>query len=191
MVRPWDKQPSTKLQEPLLPLSFFWFIFLHLLHFPAGLYPLLPPPLFSDCLAPFSLLFRSLLSRPTPSGKVVKPYFVQPNSCCRPSFDFFAYNLETARTMGESWFQRELTGRRLVFNIIFYGGQLGAFAYGWNAQLSNPKLATLNLLKFSVWSSRGAGLCLGIDGALLLLPGTAIHLRNLPRNRSLPASPCA
>jgi len=33
----------------------------------------------------------------------------------------------------------------------------------------------LNGLKYSVWSSRGAGLCLGVDGALLLLP----MLRNI------------
>ncbi|CAH7673330.1 NADPH oxidase A [Phakopsora pachyrhizi] len=70
----------------------------------------------------------------------------------------------------ESFFSREFTGRRLVFNILFYGGHLLIFAYGWYTQLSNEKLSILNLLKFSVWSSRGAGIVLGVDGFLLLLP---------------------
>jgi NADPH oxidase 1 len=38
--------------------------------------------------------------------------------------------------MGESWFQREfLNGRRLLFNILFYGMHLGVFAYGWSSQV--------------------------------------------------------
>lgn len=36
--------------------------------------------------------------------------------------------------MGESWVQREiLTLRRLIFNFLWYGSQIGVFAYGWYA----------------------------------------------------------
>ena len=67
---------------------------------------------------------------------------------------------------------REFRGRRLVWNVFFYGSHLGLFIFGWWKQASDPKLAGLNTLKFSVWFSRGAGLCLGYDGALITLPGT-------------------
>jgi len=80
--------------------------------------------------------------------------------------------------MGESWFRREfLTPRRLAFNVIFYGIHFGLFAYGWYSQASNLKLAGLNTLGFSVWSSRGAGLVLAFDGGLILIP----MLRNIIR----------
>ncbi len=83
--------------------------------------------------------------------------------------------------------------RRLLFNILWYGSQIGIFAYGWWAQVTylhssllgidlstsgketNLKLASLNTLGFSVWISRGAGLVLAYDGGLILLP----VLRNL------------
>jgi hypothetical protein len=39
--------------------------------------------------------------------------------------------------MDESWFRREfLVPRRLAFNVLFYGIQLGLFAYGWYSQVS-------------------------------------------------------
>jgi NADPH oxidase len=80
--------------------------------------------------------------------------------------------------MGESWVQREiLTLRRLIFNFLWYGSQLGVFGYGWYSQQSNIKLAGLNNLKFSVWVSRGAGLVLAYDGFLILVP----MLRNIIR----------
>jgi len=80
--------------------------------------------------------------------------------------------------MGESWFQREfLQGRRLLFNVLFYGAHLGTFAYGWYSQATNQKLFILNGLKWSVWSSRGAGLVLALDGGLILVP----MLRNIIR----------
>jgi NADPH oxidase len=73
--------------------------------------------------------------------------------------------------MGESWFQREfLAPRRLAFNVIFYGLHFFFFAYGWHSQQTNQKLAALNGLKFSVWTSRGAGLVLAFDGGLILIP---------------------
>ena len=37
-------------------------------------------------------------------------------------------------------------------------------------QAADPRLAGLNTLTFSVWLSRGAGLVLSIDGAVILLP---------------------
>jgi len=80
--------------------------------------------------------------------------------------------------MGESWFHREfLVPRRLAFNVIFYGIHLGLFAYGWYSQQTNQRLAGLNSLGFSVWSSRGAGLVLAFDGGLILIP----MLRNIIR----------
>lgn len=38
--------------------------------------------------------------------------------------------------MSETWIQREiLAPRRLIFNIIWYGAQIGTFAYGWYSQV--------------------------------------------------------
>lgn len=80
--------------------------------------------------------------------------------------------------MGDSWFHKEfLVPRRLAFNLVFYGSQLALFAYGWWSQYTNSKLAALNTLKYSVWTSRGAGLVLALDGGLILLP----MLRNIIR----------
>jgi len=76
------------------------------------------------------------------------------------------------------WFQREfMVPRRLAFNVFFYGLHMGIFAYGWWSQATNLRLAGLNTLKFSVWTSRGAGLVLALDGGLILLP----MLRNILR----------
>lgn len=80
--------------------------------------------------------------------------------------------------MAESWLRREFfTGRRLAFNVIFYGLHFFFFAYGWYSQAINQKLAALNGLTFSVWTSRGAGLVLAFDGGLILIP----MLRNIIR----------
>jgi len=80
--------------------------------------------------------------------------------------------------MRESWFHREfLVPKRLAFNVVFYGAQLGLFAYGWWSQYANQRLAGLNTLKYSVWTSRGAGLVLALDGGLILIP----MLRNVIR----------
>lgn len=73
-------------------------------------------------------------------------------------------------SLSEPWYKRELTGRKLLWNIFFYGSHTFLFIYGWWKQAADPRLAALNGLKFSVWISRGAGLCLGYDGALILLP---------------------
>ncbi|KAL7275586.1 hypothetical protein RUND412_001464 [Rhizina undulata] len=77
----------------------------------------------------------------------------------------------------ESFWKRELTGRRLVFWIFWWVSHWGLFAFGWWKQANDPRLAALNTLGFSVWFSRGAGLVLAYDGALIWLP----MLRNILR----------
>lgn len=55
------------------------------------------------------------------------------------------------------------------------------------AQASNRKLAGLNVLKYSVWISRGAGLVLSVDATVILLPMCRNVLRWLrPQIRWLP-----
>ena len=93
-----------------------------------------------------------------------------------------------------SWFCREFVSpRRLAFNFVFYGLHCSLFAYGWWSQVSdyptqhlalltkdqytNQRLAGLNVLKYSVWVSRGAGLVLAFDAGLILIP----VLRNIIR----------
>ncbi|CAH7685780.1 NADPH oxidase [Phakopsora pachyrhizi] len=66
---------------------------------------------------------------------------------------------------------RQLVGRRLVFNILWCGIHISLFIIGWYKQANDQRLAILNLLRFSVWISRGSGLCLCLDGFLLFLPG--------------------
>ncbi|ORX35783.1 ferric reductase NAD binding domain-domain-containing protein [Kockovaella imperatae] len=71
--------------------------------------------------------------------------------------------------------RRELTGKKLVWHLSWNGLHLGLFALGWWSQWSNQRLAALNGLRYSVWTSRGAGLVLAFDGTIILLP----MLRNL------------
>lgn len=63
-----------------------------------------------------------------------------------------------------------LTFQKLKFNLIFWSIHILLFILGFILQLKNEKLSILNLLKFSVWISRGAGLVLGVDGFLIFLP---------------------
>ncbi|CAG8479596.1 8737_t:CDS:2 [Ambispora gerdemannii] len=72
--------------------------------------------------------------------------------------------------MPESFFRREFAPRRLAFWIFWFGSHGGLFVYGFLKQKNDPELANLNVLQLSVWMSRGAGLCLAYDGALILLP---------------------
>lgn len=54
-------------------------------------------------------------------------------------------------------------------------------------QISDQRLAGLNTLTFSVWISRGAGLALSVDGAIILLPMCKNVLRWIrPKLRVLP-----
>ncbi|MCJ1388732.1 hypothetical protein MMC18_001581 [Xylographa bjoerkii] len=86
-----------------------------------------------------------------------------------------------------SIWRRELTGRRLLFNFIFHGAHIAAFAAGWYFQATNSKLAGLNTLTFSVWISRGAGLNLSFDATLILLPMCRNLLRWIrPKLKFLP-----
>jgi NADPH oxidase len=51
----------------------------------------------------------------------------------------------------------------------------------------NQELVALNALTYSVWISRGAGLCLSVDGTLILLPMCRNLLRYFrPKIRWLP-----
>ncbi|KAG9314303.1 NADPH oxidase [Chiua virens] len=69
------------------------------------------------------------------------------------------------------WFHREfLVPRRLLFNVLFYGTQFTLFALGWYLQETNQLLSALNGLKWSVWTSRGAGLTLAFLACSLLVP---------------------
>lgn len=54
-------------------------------------------------------------------------------------------------------------------------------------QASSSKLAALNVLKYSIWISRGSGLVLTFDGALILLPMCRNLLKWLrPTSRWIP-----
>jgi hypothetical protein len=50
--------------------------------------------------------------------------------------------------MVSSWFHREfMVGRRLAFNVIFYGVHLALFAYGWYSQVcSSLRLISYRLI---------------------------------------------
>ncbi|KFY14694.1 hypothetical protein V492_02452 [Pseudogymnoascus sp. VKM F-4246] len=83
--------------------------------------------------------------------------------------------------------RRQLWGSKLIFNILFHGGHAGLFALGWYKQASDIRLAGLNTLTYSVWLSRGAGLVLSVDGAMILLPMCRNLLRWIrPKVRFLP-----
>ncbi|KAI1609438.1 NADPH oxidase [Exophiala viscosa] len=70
-----------------------------------------------------------------------------------------------------------LAPSKIVFYVLFWGFHWGLFAIGWWKQASDPRLAGLNSLTFSVWFSRGAGLVLSVDILMILLP----MCRNLMR----------
>ncbi|KAH9815501.1 NADPH oxidase [Melampsora americana] len=63
-----------------------------------------------------------------------------------------------------------LNPKKFQFILLFWSTHLILFSLGFYLQISNPKLSILNLLRFSVWISRGAGLVLGLDGFLIFLP---------------------
>ncbi|KIW11268.1 hypothetical protein PV08_10568 [Exophiala spinifera] len=59
---------------------------------------------------------------------------------------------------------------KIIFYVLWWGLHWGLFAFGWYKQASDPRLAGLNTLTFSVWLSRGAGLVLSFDCLFILLP---------------------
>lgn len=87
----------------------------------------------------------------------------------------------------KSWLAAQLTWRKLSFYTMFHGFHVFLFIIGWYVQASDQKLAALNGLHFSVWFSRGAGLCLSVDILLILLPMCRNILRIVrPKIRWLP-----
>ncbi|CAB4384687.1 unnamed protein product [Rhizophagus irregularis] len=72
--------------------------------------------------------------------------------------------------MVESFFERKFAPKRLLFWIFWLGSHAGLFAYGFIKQRDDPELSNLTAIGLSVMMSRGAGLCLAYDGALILLP---------------------
>jgi len=81
----------------------------------------------------------------------------------------------------------QLRGPKLLFNFLFHGLHIGLFVLGWKKQEDDPRLSGLNTLTFSVWISRGAGLVLSVDTAMILLPMCRNILRYIrPKIRFLP-----
>lgn len=110
--------------------------------------------------------------------------------------------------MGAATFlKKQMTGTKLLFNVLFWTAHWGVFALGWYdplcsvsdgeeaiadgntryLQASDEKLAGLNSLTFSVWISRGAGLVLTFDATLILIPVCRTIMRYLrPKIRVIP-----
>ncbi|KAF8758914.1 NADPH oxidase isoform 1 [Rhizoctonia solani] len=78
--------------------------------------------------------------------------------------------------MPETWIQREILARA-VLSLTSFGMAPTSVLLPMVGTASNKRLAALNALTFSVWTSRGAGLVLALDGGLILLP----MLRNIIR----------
>ncbi|KAI4092666.1 MAG: hypothetical protein LQ348_001972 [Seirophora lacunosa] len=86
-----------------------------------------------------------------------------------------------------SWLSKQFAPSKVLFNVLFHGLHIGLFVYGWWKQASDERLAGLNTLTFSVWLSRGAGLALSVDGAIIVLPMCKNILRWIrPKIRWLP-----
>ncbi|KAL8713374.1 MAG: hypothetical protein Q9220_002573 [cf. Caloplaca sp. 1 TL-2023] len=87
----------------------------------------------------------------------------------------------------QSWLRKQVEPSKLLFYFLFHGLHVGLFAFGWWKQASDERLAGLNTLTFSVWISRGAGLALSVDGAIIVLPMCKNVLRWIrPKVRILP-----
>lgn len=72
--------------------------------------------------------------------------------------------------MAESFIERELSPRRLIFWTFWLTSHTFLFVYGYFKQKDDPELDQLTAIGLSVLVSRGAGLCLAFDGAIILLP---------------------
>ncbi|KAK3052840.1 hypothetical protein LTR09_005904 [Extremus antarcticus] len=87
----------------------------------------------------------------------------------------------------KSWLASQFTARKLIFYTLFHGFHIGLFVLGWYLQQRDDRLEPLNTLEFSVWFSRGAGLCLSVDVTLILFPMCRNILRIIrPKIRWLP-----
>jgi NADPH oxidase len=90
-------------------------------------------------------------------------------------------------TVQPSWLAKQFTLRKIIFYTLFHGLHIFLFIFGWYKQASDDRLAPLNTLKFSVWFSRGAGLCLSVDTMIILLPMCRNLVRYIrPKIRWLP-----
>ncbi|KAL8809488.1 MAG: hypothetical protein Q9223_001248 [Gallowayella weberi] len=87
----------------------------------------------------------------------------------------------------QSWLSKQFAPRKIIFYILFHGLHIALFALGWWKQVTDERLAGLNTLTFSVWMSRGAGLALSVDGAIIVLPMCKNVLRWIrPKVKILP-----
>ncbi|KAI4172004.1 MAG: hypothetical protein LQ343_003913 [Gyalolechia ehrenbergii] len=87
----------------------------------------------------------------------------------------------------QSWLSKQFAPSKILFNSLFHGFHIFLFIFGWWKQATDERLAPLNKLTFSVWLSRGAGLALSVDGAMILLPMCKTILRWMrPKIRWLP-----
>ncbi|KAL8870537.1 MAG: hypothetical protein Q9174_003446 [Haloplaca sp. 1 TL-2023] len=87
----------------------------------------------------------------------------------------------------QSWLRKQFAPSKILFNLVFHGLHIALFAYGWYKQAADDRLAGLNTLTFSVWLSRGAGLALSVDGAIIVLPMCKNILRWIrPKVKVLP-----
>ncbi|KAI4208247.1 MAG: hypothetical protein LQ346_000127 [Caloplaca aetnensis] len=75
-----------------------------------------------------------------------------------------------SRQRQQSWLRKQLAPSKILFNTLFHGFHIFLFVFGWWKQAADQRLAGLNTLTFSVWLSRGAGLALSVDGAIIVLP---------------------
>ena len=86
-----------------------------------------------------------------------------------------------------NWLVQLQQPRKFAFYFVWWGMHFGVFAFGWWKQFSDPKLAALNTLTFSVWISRGAGLVLSFDTLLIVLPMCRTVMRVIrPKFKWLP-----
>jgi NADPH oxidase len=60
--------------------------------------------------------------------------------------------------------------RKIAFWTFWFLTHWGLFVWGWFKQMNDRELDHLNMLKWSVWTSRGAGIVLAYDATILLLP---------------------
>jgi NADPH oxidase 1 len=75
----------------------------------------------------------------------------------------------------------------MVCHPTFLSSLRQLITLGRKLQQDDVRLAGLNTLTYSVWISRGAGLVLSVDGAMILLPMCRNILRVLrPKLRFLP-----
>lgn len=104
--------------------------------------------------------------------------------------------------MGRHPLKSYIAPSKLFFYFWFWGFHIAIFAYGWFVlkedylsfadryryyQVTSKPLAPLNVLSYSVYISRGAGLILTFDGTFILLPMCRNLMKFLrPKLRWLP-----